>query len=78
MNLSEMRAEMRKYAAELAERKLGRKLTDSECGGLEAVNSLMMLEFICDEYAHESFSAEKVANSLGYWATQSISNINKQ
>lgn len=68
MNLSEMRAEMHKAIAEVAARKLGRKLADNERAGLEAVNSLMMLEYIYDEYAHEGFSSEQVADSLAFWA----------
>jgi hypothetical protein len=73
-----MRAELHKAIAEAAERKLGRNLADSERAGLETVNSFMMLDFIYDQYVHETFSAQQVADSLAYWANSSSSKISKQ
>lgn len=52
---------MRKEAAESAEQKLGRSLVDAERTGIEAVKSMMMLEAICQSFAFEGYSAERIA-----------------
>jgi hypothetical protein len=38
----------------------------------------MMLDFIYDQYVHETFSAQQVADSLAYWANSSSSKISKR
>jgi hypothetical protein len=59
---------MRKEATELAERKLGRSLTDTERAGLENVKSGMMFEAISRSFAFEGYSAEQVAADLACFA----------
>ena len=64
---------MRAQAAELAERRLDRKLTDAERAGLERIPSAMMLESICQSFESESYSAAQVAEDLAYFSTRNQS-----